>query len=145
MVDKALLDTDTISEIGKAIDHTVVAAANHYLTFHPCFTISTVTVMEVVRGYHLAGRREKLASFLESLREQELLAFMPSTAELAGEIDAALLRSGQRIGRADPMIAATAIEHELTLVTGNTEHFARIPALGFSLKLSNWRIAVGAQ
>jgi len=37
------------------------------------------------------------------------------------------------------MIAATAIEHDCVLVTGNTQHFARIQALGYPLQLDNWR------
>jgi len=38
------------------------------------------------------------------------------------------------------MIAAIAIENGLTLVTGNTAHYARISALGYQLKLDNWRV-----
>ena len=104
-----------------------------------CFTFSSVTVMEVVRGYYLAGRLEKLSEFLASLADHEVLAFSESTAELAGKIDADLLRTGQPIGRADPMIAATAIEHDLFLVTGNTKHFERVQTLGYPLRLENWR------
>jgi tRNA(fMet)-specific endonuclease VapC len=91
-----------------------------------------------VRGYYLAGRADKLSNFISSLAVQEVLAFSQSTAELAGKIDADLQRTGQPIGRADPMIAATAIEHGLVLVTGNTSHFARIQAIGYPLVLDNW-------
>jgi len=38
------------------------------------------------------------------------------------------------------MIAAIAIRENLTLVTGNIAHYQRIQALGYALKLSNWRI-----
>jgi predicted nucleic acid-binding protein len=37
------------------------------------------------------------------------------------------------------MIAATAIEHGLELVTGNTTHFQRVQQLGYPLTLVNWR------
>lgn len=97
--------------------------------------------MEAVRGYHLAGRLDKLEEFLASLAGQEVLAFAQSTAELAGKIDAQLQRTGQSIGRADPMIAATAIERDLVLVTGNTDHYRRIVDLGLPLRLDNWRAA----
>lgn len=60
-------------------------------------------------------------------------------AVLAGAIYAELERSGQPIGRADPLIAATASVHGLTLVTGNVAHYARIPELGFPLDIANWR------
>ncbi|MDQ2810105.1 MAG: type II toxin-antitoxin system VapC family toxin [Chloroflexota bacterium] len=33
------------------------------------------------------------------------------------------------IGDADTLIAATALHHDLTLVTGNRRHFSRIPNL----------------
>ena len=50
-----------------------------------------------------------------------------------------LERTGQPIGFADAMIAATALQHNLTLVTGNISHYQRIQGLGYSLKLDNWR------
>jgi predicted nucleic acid-binding protein len=39
-----------------------------------------------------------------------------------------------------PMIAAIALRHSLTLVTGNLSHYQRIQALGYGLKLDNWRV-----
>jgi predicted nucleic acid-binding protein len=40
-----------------------------------------------------------------------------------------LRRQGQSIGDLDLLIAATAIHHDLTLVTRNVRHYARIPDL----------------
>jgi len=45
-----------------------------------------------------------------------------AAAELAGRITGDLDRIGQPIGRADPMIAAIAIDQGLELATGNTAH-----------------------
>ena len=140
-MNKSLIDTDTLSGINKAHDQALLTTAERYLALYECFTISSVTVMEVVRGYHLTGRTEKLAEFLASLADQEVLSFSESTAELAGKIDADLLRIGRPIGRADPMIAATAIEHDLVLITGNTKHFERIQALGYPLQVDSWHPA----
>jgi predicted nucleic acid-binding protein len=42
------------------------------------------------------------------------------------------------IGRADPMIAAIALQCDFTRVTGNLSHYQRIQALGYSIKLDNW-------
>jgi tRNA(fMet)-specific endonuclease VapC len=39
----------------------------------------------------------------------------------------------------DPLIAATAVFHGLTLVTGNLKHFERVQKLGYALELDNWR------
>jgi len=43
------------------------------------------------------------------------------------------------IGCADPIIAAIALENNLVLTTGNLRHYQRIEALGYSLKLDNWK------
>lgn len=138
-VNKSLLDTDTLSLINKALHPSVQLIAERYLAVFSSFSLSTITVMEIVRGYHLAGRHDRLANFISGLAAHEILPFTQSTAELAGEIDADLQCAGQPIGRADPMIAATAIEHGLVLVTGNTGHFERIQAMGYPLLLDNWR------
>ena len=61
------------------------------------------------------------------------------TAVLAGRIYGDLERTGQPIGRADPMIAATAVARDLVLVTGNGAHYERIQQLGYALELENWR------
>ncbi len=97
--------------------------------------------MEVVHGYHGAGKQELLSEFRRRLARAEVLPFTAVTADLAGRIDADLEQVGLTIGRADPMIAATAIEHGLVLVTGNMSHFQRIESLGYPLRLDNWRIA----
>lgn len=58
-LNKALLDTDVLSEIGKAKDPTVAANAKIYRRSFGHYTLSTVTVMEVVSGFQrtqAAGR-----------------------------------------------------------------------------------------
>lgn len=69
-----------------------------------------------------------------------MLTLAPRSAELAGRIYADLESSGRTIGRADPLIAGIALQHELTLVTGNLGHYRRILDLGYSLQLENWRM-----
>jgi tRNA(fMet)-specific endonuclease VapC len=138
-VDRSLLDTDTLSGINKARDEKLLNTAERYLALYGSFTFSSVTVMEVVRGYVLARRIERLLEFLNSLANHNVLSFSSSTGELAGEIDAKLMQTGQPIGRADPMIAATAVEHSLVLVTSNINHFERIQDLGYPLRVEDWR------
>ncbi len=60
-------------------------------------------------------------------------------AVLAGRIYADLERIGQPIGYPDSMIAAIALQRDQTLVTGNLSHYQRIQALGYPLRLDNWR------
>ncbi len=51
-----------------------------------------------------------------------------------GEIRWELGKQGLRIGDMDMFIAATALEENLILVTGNVKHFERVPGL----KIENW-------
>jgi tRNA(fMet)-specific endonuclease VapC len=95
--------------------------------------------MEVVKGLHKQRRTKKLKQFLSHISAVEVLAFDQASAKLAGRILADLERTGQPIGRIDPMIAAVALQHGLTLVTGNLIHYQRIQALDYKLQLDNWR------
>ena len=74
------------------------------------------------------GRVERLVGILDegSLTKAVMLRF--------GVLKAELEASGTPLADADLLIAATALEHGMTLVTGNTKHFARIPGL----QLENW-------
>ena len=77
--------------------------------------------------------------FSDAVASEEVLSFDPTAAELAGRIGGDLARSGQPIGRADPMIAAIALAGGLELATGNTAHYQRIQGHGYPLVLVNWR------
>ena len=138
-MDRALLDTDMFSEILKGIDQRVVARAVAYHTAFGRYTISVITVMEIVKGFHKLQREDRIEQFLAGLPTVEVLTLDLRSAELAGRIYADLERTGQPIGRADPMIAALALRHGLTLVTGNISHYQRIQALNYQLTLENWR------
>ena len=138
-MDKCQLDTDILSETLKARNPNVVDRLTAYKASFGQITISAVSVMEVVKGFHKVGRNDALQKFLDGLKASEILAFDQSCAEIAGRIHADLERTGQPIGRADPMIAASALRYGLTLVTGNTTHYQRIQTLGYSLVLDNWR------
>lgn len=54
----------------------------------------------------------------------------------AADIYADLRRRGALIGDADILIASTALEHGLELVTNNTKHFANVSGL----MLKNWLV-----
>src|SRR5207248_1606938 len=100
---------------------------------------STITVMEIVRGFQKGQSPSRLNAFVASLASEEVFPFDQAAAELAGRIVGDLERTGQPIGMADPMIAAIAIDQGLELVTGNTTHYQRIQQLGYPLTLVNWR------
>jgi tRNA(fMet)-specific endonuclease VapC len=138
-VNKALLDTDILSEIGKARNAIVASNAKTYLRSFGHYSLSAVTVMEIVRGFQKTQAMSRLNAFLATLPHMEVLPFEEPAAELAGRIAGELERTGRPIGTADTMIAAIAIEQGLELVTGNTSDFQRVQALGYPLTLVNWR------
>ena len=140
-MDKALLDTDILSEVLKGRNPQVVAQAEAYLRHHAMLTVSVISVIEIVSGLQQVARSEQLERFLQALDAMEVLPVDTESAVLAGRIDGDLLRTGQPIGRADPIVAAQAITHGLVLVTGDARHYERVTALGYPLRMVDWREA----
>jgi tRNA(fMet)-specific endonuclease VapC len=140
-MDKALLDTDILSEVLKGRNPQVVAQAEAYLRHHAMLTVSVISVIEIVSGLQRVARSEQLERFLQALDAMEVLPVDTESAVLAGRIDGDLLRTGQPIGRADLIVAAQAITHGLVLVTGNARHYERVTALGYPLRMVDWREA----
>jgi tRNA(fMet)-specific endonuclease VapC len=138
-LNKALLDTDTLSEVGKGVNPTVAGNATAYRQSFGHYTASVISVMEIVRGFQRTTSIRRLQAFVASIATLEILPFDLPAAELAGRIAGDLERIGRPVGLADPMIAAIALTHGLELITGNTAHFQRIQQLGYPLVLANWR------
>ncbi|MEQ8466289.1 PIN domain-containing protein [Coleofasciculus sp. E1-EBD-02] len=138
-MNKALLDTDIFSEVQKGINSNIVTRARAYRDTFGSYTISVITVLEIIKGWHKRQRQDRIQQFLNVITDVEVLNLDLSSAELAGRIYADLERTGQPIGLADTMIAAIAMHKNLTLVTGNVSHYQRIQLLGYKLHLDNWR------
>ncbi len=138
-MNKALLDTDTYSEVLKAVNPTVAQNAALYRRTHGVLSPSAITLMEIVYGLRRVQNARRLRDFLSAAALEEVLEFERGAAELAGRIAGDLDRTGQTIGKLDPMIAAVALRQGLELVTGNTAHYQRIQQLGYPLVLVDWR------
>ena len=139
-MNKSLLDTDILSEIGKGINPNVARNATAYRNAFGRYTLSVISIMEVLRGFQKKQSHRRMHRFLMTIASEEILSFDQAAAELAGRIAGDLERMGQPIGAVDPMIAAIALRHGLELVTGNTAHYQRIQQLGYPLTLVNWRV-----
>jgi len=135
----ALLDTDIFSDILKGYNPTVRSREKSYLARFDRYALSVITIMEIVKGLHKSGREDRILAFRARLQTAEILAMDQPCAELAGRICADMERTGQPIGYADPIIAAIAIRHDVTLVTANVSHYDRIRRMGYPLRLDNWR------
>lgn len=132
-----LLDTDTLSEIFKQKNPVVSARANAYLKTCGAFTISIVTWYEVVRGLRAVNAVTKLKRFELFTSHSVILPASTRTFDIAADLWAADRARRQSTFDADLLIAATAIEHGMMLVTGNTPHFQWIS----QLVIDDWQIA----
>ena len=124
-----LLDTNVISEPRKAragkADPKVVAWAERVPT--PSLFLSVITLLELETGLLLIERRDPLqgAILRRWLETQVLLAF----SERILAVDTAVARRCARLHVPDPrsdrdaLIAATALVHDLTVVTRNIADF----------------------
>ncbi len=136
---KVLLDSDILSELYKSIDKNIINNASLYLDWHPCLSFTSMSVYEILYGLKAKQATKQINRFLSDIAEHEEI--IPSTQDyrLAADIRAAMHLSGTEIGRADPIIAACAINRQLILSTGNTRHYNYIASAGFSLTIVNWR------
>lgn len=124
---RALLDTNVLSEIARpAPDANVLKFLSGGI---PAY-ISVLTLHELRHGAELvkdSEKRHKLTEWVSSIREpydQSILPVTADTAETAAKLRAAASRKGCVLHIEDAIIAATAIEHNLTLITRNTSDFA---------------------
>lgn len=96
-------------------------------------TISLITFGEIYEGIYFS-KNPKTAeqAFLRLLRAITVLSLNKSVLRQFARIRGDLRSKGILIPDTDLLIAATAIYHNLVLVTGNIRHFSRIPNLNIS-------------
>src|SRR4030066_91664 len=129
VADFVLLDTDTLSEIMRGRDSNIVQRAREYLRAHGRFRISIISRYEILRGLKVKQAVRQIALFEERCRESVVYPLTDDIILKASDIYAYLYNRGLLISDADILIASTALVNNLTLITGNLEHFNRIPNL----------------
>ncbi len=91
--------------------------------------ISVVVVGEIAKGIGLlsAGRKKKdLTSWLDNIEKtfgDRVLGVDLETAKLWGDLTARARKAGLVIPAADGLLAATAIQNEMRIITRNVKHF----------------------
>lgn len=75
--------------------------------------------------------------FLKLLEIINIIPLNRNIYNKASEIYAELRNKGFPSGEFDILIAATALENDMTLVTNNTKHFIKIKEY-FNLRIDNW-------
>ncbi|MGB7806729.1 MAG: PIN domain-containing protein, partial [Actinomycetota bacterium] len=96
---------------------------------------TSITLGELVYGATKAGNAS-LAERVQVLVTHALhiMSFDAEAAQVYGSLRASLESSGKRLAEPDLRIASIALARDLTLVTGNVRHFARVQAL----RVENW-------
>jgi tRNA(fMet)-specific endonuclease VapC len=99
--------------------------------------VSAVTAGQLYTWALIAGPgSNRMQRLLDLLRETTFLDVNRAVSEKFGELRAAQIRQGHPAPDADLLIAATAMLHNLTVVTHNQKHFAHVPGLS----LQDWLV-----
>lgn len=130
---KVVLDSDTLSFYFKKYPK-VVAQAQSYLQEHQIFTFSAISRFEILRGMKVRGAKVQLKFFDLFCHQNEIIELNDQIIVRATDIYADLYKRGLLILDADILIAATALENNLPIVTNNESHFNRITGL----QVLNW-------
>ena len=126
---KVLLDTCVLSEIRHPRGNPAVREAVLAFSDNDLF-ISVLTLGELAKGVALldAGQRQQeLNAWLTGLEEQFADRILDITGDIVrvwGELTAAAQRNGRVVPASDGLIAATALQHGLQVMTRNVDDFA---------------------
>ena len=132
-VTQVVMDTDILSAVMRK-NPLVIAKARAYISAYGQFTLSVITVHEILRGLKVKRVTKQVIVFDLFYWKNMILPVTDEIALEAAGIYADLRRRGELIGDADTLIAASALVHGLGVVTNNEHHFRRINGL----KVENW-------
>lgn len=135
-MEKALLDTDILSEFLKQRNAAVTAKALQYLQQHGQFILSAFSRFEIRRGLLAKQASTQLPRFEQFCAHSLVLPVTDAIFDRAAILWADARRIGAACGDADLLIAATALENNLVLATGNVRDFAWVP----KLRTEDWRV-----
>ena len=128
-----LLDSDTCVHILRARQPHI----RRYAELEPgTVYISAVTYHELYYGALHAGitKDRHLKTLEDFVIELTILPFTTSSSACSAGVRETLAAKGCPIGPLDTLIAGHALDHGLTLVTGNVREFSRVDGL----TLENW-------
>ncbi len=97
--------------------------------------LSAISYHELLYGaLHSAAVQRHLRVVAEFISPLTILPFTLASADHSSQVRQELAVAGQTIGSLDTLIAGHALEHDLTLVTGNVRDFSHVSGL----HLENW-------
>jgi len=133
-----LFDTDVLSNIVKKSPSPFLIEKLGKTSPSMQFT-SAINMGEIYYGAHKTSHGDKIIRAFEE-RVFPLITILPfddGAAKVYGSLKAKLEKKGIIKSEPDLRIASIAIQHKLTLITGNIKHFKHIPGL----EVENWIIA----
>ena len=125
---KAIIDTNVLSEARRPGGHPGVKRYLMQADEDDLF-ISVITLGELSHGIaklEPSARQAELERWLaatERLFDSRLLPITRDVAVRWGRLTVQCARRGYAIGQSDALIAATAVEHDLAVLTRNVRHF----------------------
>jgi predicted nucleic acid-binding protein len=130
-----LLDTDILSNLVRKAPSSLLLRKLKEVPEDLVVT-SAINTGEIFYGAFRSPNRERILTFFAEkvFPHLEILSFDDGSSRAYGELKAGLEKKGLTKSETDLRIAAIALQHRLTLVTGNTRHFDNIPGL----KVENW-------
>lgn len=134
-MDVVLLDTDILSELLKQHDPAVRSRAEAYFRSQSQIAISAISCYQILRWLREPPKAIRLQQFREMLVQQIVLDVDMAVLDRAADLWIEARALGRPRDDVDLIIAATALVHNLTLVTANTRHFDWVSGL----QLDNWR------
>ena len=130
---EVLLDTDIRSALMRK--HPVALVnAQQYLVVHQKLTFSIITRYEILRGLKAKRATTQSTVFEYLCQTSHILPIDDVTIVQAADIYADLYQRGALISVADILITASAMVHNMEIITNNESHFNRIP----QLRIRNW-------
>jgi tRNA(fMet)-specific endonuclease VapC len=132
----ALIDTDILSELIKLRNPAVRQQALAYAQQVGPLAFSAITRYEIIRGFKQQGAANQLARFATLCQNSIVLPVDEMIFDRAADLWAYARTNGHPCNDADLLIAATALEHQRILVTGNTRHFDWVAGLS----ALDWRV-----
>ena len=130
-----LLDTNILSELVRKHPNPRFITRLRATPADALFSAS-ICIMELRYGALRRGNASGLWTRIERqiLPRIQILGFSYKEALRAGDVIYHLHSAGQPIGIEDVIIASIALSNGLTVVSGNTKHFSRVP----DLRTENW-------
>lgn len=124
-----VLDTDFLIDVMHE-DAVAVQELEQLLTSYEPVTLSAITVMQLHHGVARSSKpSQERRRIQDALQGAVVYPIDQRVAATAGELDGSLVQEGSRIGPADTLIAATALHHGESVLTGNVRNFERIEGL----------------